>query len=65
MEANTVIRMEQREPARIVTPVRLSQAGRHHIAQRADEDSVCASEMHRRMLEYAAIHMPRGWTPNR
>lgn len=39
--------------------VRVAKSGLGHIATRADEAGVDMSEMVRRMLAYAAQHMPR------
>ncbi len=45
--------------------VRLSEAGRLRIAQRAARADVEFSHMVRRMLAYADAHMPDGWVPAR
>jgi hypothetical protein len=43
--------------------LRLTAAGAAHIDQRAAEQMTTRSEMARRMLTYAAQHMPQGWRP--
>ena len=51
-------------PRRPLVAIRLSESGIAHIDQRAaaEADGV-RSEMIRRMLAYAALHMPKGWRP--
>jgi hypothetical protein len=43
--------------------VRLTKVGADHIDQRAARAGVGRSEMVRRMLAYASVKMPEGWTP--
>jgi len=43
--------------------VRLSDAGREHIDNRATERGVKRSEMVRIMLAYASANMPEDWAP--
>jgi len=51
-------------PRRPLVAIRLSEQGIAHIDQRAkDEADGVRSEMIRRMLAYAAQHMPKGWQP--
>lgn len=50
-------------PVRPQVAVRLSEAGREHIDQRAAERGVKRSEMVRIMLAYASAKMPKDWTP--
>lgn len=57
-------------PRRPLVAIRLSEQGIAHIDQRAREEcppirggEPNRSEMIRRMLAYAAAHMPKGWTP--
>lgn len=50
---------------KLVTSVRLTQAGRERIAARALGADVDFSRMVRRMLAYADLHMPAGWVPPR
>lgn len=45
--------------------VRVDTVGYQHIEQRAARADVDVSVMVRRMLAYAAQHMPEGWVPNR
>lgn len=51
-------------PRRPLVALRLSEQGIEHIEQRATEETAGNfSEMARRMLAYAAVHMPKGWVP--
>jgi hypothetical protein len=51
-------------PRRPLVALRISAQGLAHIDQRAaDEAEGVRSEMIRRMLAYAALHMPKGWMP--
>ncbi len=51
-------------PRRPLVALRLSTKGIDLIDQRAkDEAAGVRSEMIRRMLAYAAQHMPKGWKP--
>lgn len=50
-------------PRRPLVALRLSEQGIARIDQRAAEAGVTRSEMMRRMLAYAAAHMPAGWKP--
>ncbi len=51
-------------PRRPLVAIKLSQSGIEHIDQRAEvEADGNRSEMIRRMLAYAAAHMPKGWKP--
>ena len=51
-------------PRRPLVAIRLSEQGIAHIDQRAAEEAEgIRSEMIRRMLAYAAQHMPKGWQP--
>jgi hypothetical protein len=61
--ARSVLRVEQRKPAKRSTTVRLAPAGHTKIAERAARADVDFSHMVRRMLAYADRHMPDGWTP--
>lgn len=45
--------------------VRVGHNGYRHIADRAQRADVTVSHMHRRMLAYAALHMPEDWIPGR
>lgn len=55
--------MEQGNPPKEVTTIRLAPAGRRRIAERADRADIAFSHMIRRMLAYADQHMPDGWVP--
>lgn len=46
-----------------VRSIRLTDAGRQRIADRAARADVDFSHMVRRMLAYADRHMPDGWVP--
>jgi hypothetical protein len=49
-------------PKRPLINVRLSEAGVALLRQRAEiETDGNVSELMRRMLKYASIHMPKGW----
>lgn len=57
-------------PRRPAVVIKLAQAGIDHIDQRAAVEVPLRgngvpnrSEMVRRMLAYAAVHMPKGWKP--
>jgi hypothetical protein len=51
-------------PRRPLVAIKLSQPGIDHIDQRAEAEAEGnRSEMIRRMLAYAAAHMPKGWHP--
>lgn len=50
-------------PAKEVTTVRLSPAGRRRVADRAARADIAFSHMVRRMLAYSDMHMPDGWIP--
>lgn len=63
--ARTVLRVEQRKPAKRSTTVRLASTGRQRVAERAARADVDFSHMLRRMLAYADQHMPEGWVPAR
>ncbi len=52
-------------PRRPLVAIRLSDEGIAHIDQRAEKQGVNRSEMVRRMLAYAAQHMPPAWTAHR
>jgi hypothetical protein len=45
--------------------LRVTDTGYEHIKQRAERADVDLSHMMRRMLAYAAAHMPEGWVPER
>ena len=55
---------EQETKSRSVT-VRINPDGYQAIADRAGRADVEIAVMHRRMLAYAAAHMPEHWTPQR
>lgn len=46
-----------------VVGVRIADTGIAHIDKLAEAEKVERSEMVRRMLAYAARHMPKGWKP--
>lgn len=52
----------EREP-RITVAVRLSPDGLKKIDEMAEREDRTRSEMIRRLLAYAAKHMPKGWKP--
>ena len=43
--------------------VRISPAGLRAVDKRAEDEDRTRSEIVRRMLAYAAVHMPHGWKP--
>lgn len=43
--------------------VRVSRSGKKRIAARARAADILPSQMHRRMLRYADLHMPATWVP--
>lgn len=45
--------------------VRITDTGYDHIAQRAHRADITTSHMHRRMLDFAARHMPANYVPPR
>ncbi|WP_285475211.1 hypothetical protein [Actinoplanes sp. NBRC 101535] len=57
--------MEQRKLGKRSLSVRVGQDGYQHIEGRAGRADVDVSHMVRRMLAYAAQHMPEGWVPPR
>jgi hypothetical protein len=61
--SRSVLRVEQRKPAKRSTTVRLAPSGHQRIADRATRADVDFSHMLRRMLQYADRHMPEDWTP--
>ncbi len=50
--------------AKRLVSLRMSVSGYKHIAERAKDRDVDVSTMHRWMLAYAALHMPRTWVPS-
>ena len=56
---------EQAKPDTRVLSARVSQAGYQYVEDLADEQDVTVSHMTRRMLMYAAGHMPRDWKPRK
>jgi len=51
-------------PRRPLVALKLSEAGIEHVDRRATEEADGnRSEMLRRMIAYASIHMPRNWKP--
>lgn len=50
-------------PRRPTFTFRLAEEALRFIATRATEEGIQRSEMIRRMLAYAARHMPKGWKP--
>ena len=52
---------EQRKPRTRVVCVRLTETGFEYVAVRAEKADVEVSHMIRRMLSYAAAHMPEGY----
>jgi hypothetical protein len=56
-------RTDQQKRAKRVLTVRVSEDGYRHIADRAGQGDVDVSHMVRRMLVYAATHMPLNWLP--
>ena len=50
-------------PARPTVTIRLSAAGIEKLDELAAVEGVDRSEVMRRMLSYAARHMPKGWKP--
>lgn len=50
-------------PAKPTVTIRLSAVGIAHLDALAARDGVDRSELMRRMLNYAARHMPKGWKP--
>lgn len=64
--------MPRTGPRRPMVAIKLSQHGIDHIDARARDEAPLKgngdpnrSEMIRRMLAYAAQHMPKGWQPER
>jgi hypothetical protein len=56
-------RSDQQQTAKRVLTVRVSDDGYRHIVDRAQRGDVDVSHMIRRMLVYAATHMPMNWLP--
>ena len=57
-------------PRRPLVAIKMSEDGIKHIDRRATDEGLIKgngkpnrSEMIRRMLAYAALHMPKGWQP--
>lgn len=59
------MRIQQHIPSKRVMTLRVTETGYEHIKQRAERADVDLSHMMRRMLAYAAAHMPEGWVPPR
>lgn len=60
----SVLRMSPRTgPRRPTVTFRLAEDAIAFIAARAAEEGIQRSEMIRKMLTYAARHMPKGWKP--
>lgn len=54
---------DQRISPKRVFSARVSETGYRHIRDRAARADVTPAHMVRRMLAYAAVHMPEGWVP--
>jgi len=50
-------------PPRVTVAVRLAEDGLKKVDELAEREDRTRSEMIRRMLAYAAQHMPKGWQP--
>jgi len=55
--------MASEKDPRVTIAVRVSPNGLRAIDQRAVDDDRNRSEMIRRLLAFAVIHMPKGWRP--
>lgn len=64
-KSSDAVRSDRPKPAKRMLSVRVGDNGYQHIVDRAERADVDMSHMVRRMLTYAAQHMPEGWVPSK